>query len=454
MTRVFEHNINSTAKILDALPMDQVTHVLLKELPKNANDKNQIYWSADFNMLGTLFSLEYGERDFSSSRTKPRSNNTKKIPEAVFNDFKWLDTEGNLVSAPNVKMLIYAQYPEMRLSGFKTTENQIPLSLSIEHVKENIGQKRILVLARTRTAAAIAMMIYPTPALLDEITSLENFKGSRVVKVLAETSSASDELRDALTPIVGNNLPGVRLDKDGETLPFNGTQVCGYTLEHALGIRPNSDQNGDYQGIELKTHTSKKVTLMTPEPDMGEYSDNFNKCLKERGYWDKKSESYRLTGVHRAGVRCEKTGLTLKVENYDASIGFSSQLDKDIHIGLYDDANNLVAGWSKEKILNLWGAKHNETVYIKAQKSAVKQEAQVIEGAKFNVNFDRGVAWCKESSPERLLKAIIAGVVIFDPAPKYVPKKPSDSKRRSQWRVNDIYKAIQCLYESVEFIDL
>lgn len=54
------------------------------------------------------------------------------------------------------------------------------------------------------------------------------------------------------------------------------------------------------------------------------------------------------------------------------------------------------------------------------------------------------------TSAERLLKAINDGVIFLDPAPKFVPGDASKTKRRSQWRVNDITSAINALYEKVE----
>lgn len=452
MTRIYEHNFNDIQQILGALPLDEVTHVLVKPLPKNANDKNQVYWSSDFSMLGSLFDLVFGDRDFSTSTTKRRSDSKKRIPEAVFKSFHWIDTSGEAVEARNVKMLIYAQYPEMRLSGFKTVENEIPISLSVEQTKQSPNQKRLMVLARTKDAGVLAMMIYPGPNLIAQVKSLPGFMGSRVVKRLLETTGASDELKNRLKSVLGKWTPGVRLDSKGKTLPFNGTQVCGYTLEHGLDIRPNSDKDGDYLGIELKTHTSAKVTLMTTEPDMGEYKDDFNNFMKRRGYLDAKGESYRLTGVHREGIKCVKSGLTLRVMNYDPEQPFSSQLDKDIHIGLFDDNGVCTAGWSKERILNSWGAKHNEAVYIRAEKRDATESS--VDGAKYDIRFKNELIWCRGTGPEKLLKAIISGIVIFDPAPKYVHENPSKSKRRSQWRVNDIARALEHLYDSVEWCEI
>lgn len=453
-TRVFEHNLESTEQIVALLPQEKITHILVKPLPKNANDKNQVYWASSFEMLSSLFDLKFGDRGTSTSLTKRKSDAGKPIPEAVFSQFEWLDTAGNLIPANNVKMLVYAQYPEMRLSGFKTIENQIPESLSVTYVKEHPELERVMVLARTHNAGAIGMIVIPQGDLLRQIKELPNFMGSRVVKLLKETTTHTNELNYKLGEVAERWLRGVRFSKDGETLAFNGTQVCGYTLEHALGIRPNANKDGDYKGIELKTHTSNKVTLMTPEPDRGEYFVDFKAFMTKFGYWDAKSDSYRFTGVHTANLMCKKTGLTLKVENYNRNEDFAKQMDRDIHIGLFTKSGELAAGWSLERLLNCWGAKHNETVYIFAHKRNAEQEENVLAGSKYEICFSRNVLWCKRTSAQRLLNAILDGVIILDPAPKYVPSNPSDSKRRSQWRVNNLFNAVESLYESVEKTEL
>ena len=50
--------------------------------------------------------------------------------------------------------------------------------------------------------------------------------------------------------------------------------------------------------------------------------------------------------------------------------------------------------------------------------------------------------------------AIYKKTVYLDPAPKFVPLSPSETKRRSQWRVNDITTAVEDLYENTEVVEL
>src|SRR5690606_14268762 len=124
-------------------------------------------------------------------------------------------------------------------------------------------------------------------------------KACKVIR-LAIAETGSEKLKYLLAErIAGKNVKGCRLDIKGETLPFTGTQVHGYTLEHELGIPPNASKSGDIFGIELKCFTSKKLTLFTPEPDGGLYFDDFTGFMRRYGY--AKEAVYRFTGLHRAG---------------------------------------------------------------------------------------------------------------------------------------------------------
>ena len=79
---------------------------------------------------------------------------------------------------------------------------------------------------------------------------------------------------------------------------------------------------------------------------------------------------------------------------------------------------------------------------------------EVQAGYKKRVVFGDQVLWCFRSSVENLLKAIHAGVVFLDPAPKYNETDSSRNKRRTQWRLNDIYKAAPTLYEKSEIVNI
>lgn len=472
----FEHTADSIGQIAKFLQGLGAEKAVAKILPRNANDKNQVYFASHYTPLHSMFDLTLAERGFSSSE-KERSKPGSAIPEAVFNNFLWVKPDGSHIRAKNVKAIVYTQYPEARLSGFQTVNNTMPQSLSVSFTKDHPECKRLLVLGRLPTGACVAMIyINISDALEAEIQQLPAFEGSRVCKLITIEQNYATRLAEKLSLIVSHKLKGCRLNAYGNTIPFTGTQVCGYTLEHALDIKPNSGMDGDMYGIELKTHTQVKVTLFTPEPDFGLYTESFEKFMFTYGYQN--DDEWRLTGIHRANIRCAKSGLTLMVREYKVVEPEKGKFDwerdaegnkvaypynpntpltpkmEGVEVVLIDDENNIAAGWSLSRLMNNWGAKHNEAVYISASKSDNTNADQVAEGYAYEVTFEPKVIWCKETSAERLLKAINDGWIFLDPAPKLVPSDPSKNKRRAQWRVNDITKTVHALYEYIEVRDL
>lgn len=473
----FEHQADTLDEITHTLSNLGADRAVLKVLPKNANDKNQVYFASSFSSLYNNFDLTHSERGASRSLTKDNSTPGSYIPEALFNQFSWVRRDGSLVRARNVKVIIYTQYPEARLSGFTTVENTMPKSLSVDFTKANPEAKRLLVLGRLPGGACVALIyLNMGPDLESAVAALPGLEGSRVCKLLQIGENSSEKLFGHLSEIVGRPLKGCRLDAFGNTLPFTGTQVCGYTLEHALGIAPNAGKDGDLFGIELKTHTQVKVTLFTPEPDFGLYAESFEAFMRRYGY--ESGDELRVTGIHRANERCAKSGLTLKVREYrvatpgdkksdwirdehgkrkpfpyDPTTDLTSKMN-GIEVILEDDDGVVAAGWSLQRLMNNWGVKHNEVVYLSAQKAANTNAGEVSQGYEYEITYAPKVIWCRETSAERLFKAINDGVIYLDPAPKFVPGNASKNKRRAQWRVNDITKAIAALYEHIEVKDL
>lgn len=442
---------------------------LIKKLSRNNNDKNQIYFHHDTSILNSVFDLTFEEREASASVTKKSSQKGKSIASAVFNSFSWVDTGGKLHEAKRCKGITYHQYPEMRLSGFKTVDNEMPRALTLDYTKQNDALPRYLVIGATIKGKAIAMLLTnPHEEFVLAFNKLDKFQGSNICKHLPiqEEISNTDKLEALLKErVVGQTLKGCRLDKHGNTLPFTRNQVHGYTLEHALDIIPNADHEGDIFGIELKCFTAKKISLITTEADGGLYHESFNDFMTAYGYL--KGEDYRLTGIHRAYQRNEKSGLTLKItcepvsknspiselKDYDPEIAFSKQMNK-MQVVLVDDYGTHAACWSIERLMNRWGAKHNEVVYIPASVVENDMPLEIADGFLKRVVFGTEVIWCFRSTVENLINAIHQGIIFLDPAPKYNPNDPKKNKRRTQWRLNNIYAAVSVLYERAKLCDI
>ena len=431
-----------------------VTEAMIKPLSRNHNDKNQVYSGSDFRPLFPTFDMTFSFRGASESKKKKGQTKGQPIPEAVFAQFYWAKTDGQLVAARNVKMIIYAQYPETRLSAFQTVDNDMPPAMSVEFTKKHQDIKRFLVLGRRGAGEVVALMVVdPGPGFNTDLEALPKARGSRVWRHLKLKAARNSRLVALLRSNAKIDLPGCRMTSDGSTVPFKGTQVCGYTLEHALQISPNSSKYGDFEGIELKAHTQKKVTLFTPEPDLGMYSEDFERFMTTYGYKDA-SGHYRVTGIHKIDVPSPKSNLTLRIVNHERGAPLAASVDDDVHVGLVAMDGTLAAGWSLERLLNCWSAKHNEVVYVPATKTVCTDDGLLDAGYKFTVRFSDRVMWCRDTSAEQLFEALYNGTLFLDPAPKFCPGQPALNKRRSQWRVNDIAVAAKDLYNDVQFVEL
>lgn len=506
---VFNHldfiNTPDMEEVSGLLSLHGCRIALIKRLAKNNNDKNQIYFHHDTSILNSVFDLTFEEREPSTSVTKRRSEKGKSISSAVFNNFSWLDTAGELHRAKNCKGITYHQYPEMRLSGFQTKGHEMPRALTVEYTKREDALPRYLVIGATAQGKAVAMLLTnPAQSLVSSFDSLEQFAGSSICKLLPiarlpqpksnekkiapkqltfelyeqalagyqpthlgpEIHSNTIRLEKLLVErIIGKSLKGCRFDKHGNTIPFIGTQVHGYTLEHALDITPNTNHNGDIFGIELKCFTAKKLSLITTEPDGGLYNSDFVEFMTTYGY--PKDDDHRFTGIHRAYQRNDKTGLTLKIvcepvtkknpsvpaTKYDPNIVFAKQMNR-MQVVLEDDRGGIAASWSIEHLMNRWGAKHNEVVYVPATVFKNNISEEFSKGYKKRVQFDRKVIWCFRSTIEKLVNSIHEGVIFLDPGHKYSASDSQETKRRTQWRLNNIYKVVSSLYEESELREL
>jgi hypothetical protein len=467
MYNVLDHvGVSSISEISNLFQSYVCERVLIKKLGRNNNDKQQIYFHHDASLLNAVFDMTFSTREKSQSNKRKGSIKGKKILSAVFNDFQWLGTDNSLHRVSACKGVLYAQYPEVRLSGFKAVTGLMPKTMSIDYVKENSDVDRYLAIGATGNGKAIGVMIVdPLHDFKTEFLALPFFSNSKICRLLnIEQSSGSQKLLALLKQnIGGRNVKGCRLDAKGNTLPFTGTQVHGYTLEHELGIRTNASKDGDIFGIELKCFTSKKLTLFTPEPDGGLYSESFSDFMQKYGY--EKDAVYRLTGLHRAGSVSEKSGLSLRVlctpkgsesdnlEDYNPEKPLSHQLE-NLSVVLADDSGNNAASWSVERLLNNWGVKHNESVYVPAKVTDNDVQEEYNAGFTRRVFFGTQVLWCKRTSLERMISSIANGIIFLDPAPKYDPDNPKNNKRRSQWRINNIYRDSNHLYEEVRDVDI
>lgn len=89
----YDHiNINDLDDVRGLLKKHECSIALIKSLPKNANDKNQVYFHSDASLLNSIFDLRFSDRGESSSETKRSSDPGKLIPQAEFHHFSGYDS--------------------------------------------------------------------------------------------------------------------------------------------------------------------------------------------------------------------------------------------------------------------------------------------------------------------------------------------------------------------------
>ena len=181
------------------------------------------------------------------------------------------------------------------------------------------------------------------------------------------------------------------------------------------------------------------VTLMTPEPNGGEYAELDTAAFVQRyGYSDKRGRSDRMNfgGVHRVGERCVATGLTMMMSGYDAAQQKITRSDGVL--ALVDDRDRIAASWTFAGLLSHWTRKHARAVFVPA-----------IKRVDPDVSFRYGgsVMLAEGTDYTLVLKALATGTIYYDPGIKVedVSTAPR-AKRRSQFRV--ARRLLSSLYHS------
>jgi len=113
--------------------------------------------------------------------------------------------------------------------------------------------------------------------------------------------------------------------------------------------------------------------------------------------------------------------------------------------GLVSDSDEVAASWAFSSLLAHWSRKHSKAVYVPSQ-CRKEPQRQYTDGNR--------VRLAQRTDSLRLLKALSAGAVYYDPGIKLenVSSEHPTSKKRSQFRVAS--KNIAALYETVETVEV
>jgi hypothetical protein len=406
----------------------RVKRLLVKELAPNDNSKNQPYLSSSLDVTNII---PTGPIELTESRSGSR------ILKARL-DLAWLQPDGAAIAAPNAKLILYPQYPEVRLSGFLSGAVGAP---SVILATREPG--RLLFLGVTDTGRIVAWAGGAESKVAQTYRTFSHLELDgvfRVIPLLGAGESSRERLIRELKRIhEAGWIESRALRSDGTTVPCNSSQCVGYTLEAELGVARNGRSEPDFEGWEIKAsqvpdiHVSSSrriLTLMTPEPTGGFYrSEGAENFVRKFGYADKRGRPDRLNfgGRFVVGKRDTNTGLTLQVSGYDAAK--QKITDAGGTICLMTDSSEIAAEWSFAGLLRHWNKKHNRAAYAVAE----KQEAPT-RAYRYGSTVHLGVG----TEFALLISAFVLGAVYYDPGIK-VERASSPSpmiKRRSQFRVS------------------
>lgn len=429
------------------------TEIFYKELPPNANSKNQVYIAPDLSDLSRIPSGSVVAHSSYSKRTGE--------DELVFHaplEMYWITSTGTVSRAPEAKLVFYPQYPEVRMSGLLKGARYAP---STFFDKEKLGTvpDRVLLLGITIRQTIVAIVVPPESPAARQIKAEQPHEAYGALRVLPFESSSSDAddyltLISALAEIHHSGWnDSIRLDGRGVVVPCRATNCNGNTLEALLGIRSNGIALPDFHGWEIKargvTNSEKPgrsvVTLFTPEPDGGTYlSDGFETFMNDYGH-EGSTNTHRKNfgGIYRIGAAIKSNKkLRLDLLGYDHQ---GQKYSPDGAVVMVDRAGNIAMSWSFSKLLNHWKSKHAKAAFV---------PSQILRTDKPKYKFGSRVLLGTGAEFSRLLTSLASGKVYYDPGIKL--EQPADgksvSKKRSQFRVRSA--DLNGLYEHFAEVDV
>lgn len=421
-----------------------VRQIYAKKLAPNDNSKNQVYLGKDFSALNII---PHGEIYIDRSRV---AGSKQDRPKASIRFF-WVDESG-LHPAPAANLILYPDYPEVRMSGFLKGCREAPSTLMTGR-----EEGRVLFLGITADGAVLGYAAGASSPIVIELNQGQWETLGVFLEIPVNTGCAGNA-RDALLRELYRIsrmgwIPSQKLDRNGVKQPYTAKNGGGYTLEAELGIAPNGLSEPDFMGWEVKQYGVRNfknyqalfpVTLMTPEPTGGVYKENgVADFLQIYGYADKKGRVGRINfgGTYVCGGRFHKdTGVKMILE------GFKNGVISDLEGGiiLLDRQERIAARWSFSSMLKHWERKHAQAAYVP---SICNQDP-------LQYAYGPRILLCEQTDFILFLRAFSTGAIWYDPGIKIEPsdKGQLKIKRRSQFRIK--HADLPKLYHQHEVVDL
>ena len=426
----------SLSDLLKSFQKIGAQRVLCKRLAENDNNKQQIYLGHGFDSLNLI---PFGTVTADSSTKTP-------IMKAVL-PLRWMNDAGQIAAAPGTQLILYPEYPEVRMSGFVRGCPTAPSAYlrpvpKADRRFNNGPDGRLLFFGLLPTREIVAYLAPADSVVAGDFNARDAKAPFATVGVFLDVPLPSSGDPRALLLARLRDIhargwhPSSRLHADGTLHSYVARNGGGYTLEALFGIIPNGRAEPDFMGWELKAYGSDRVTLMTPEPNAGYYGrEGVMAFVRKYGHVADGDAMY-FTGAHKAGVVCTSTGQKLTIRGFDAAAAKISDVNGGIY--LVSATGETSAGWTFSRLLEHWGRKHASAAYIPYSTQS---------GARPAYHYDSPVLLGEGTNFTFFLKALAAGAVVYDPAPKIMGASTTTpkSKARSQFRISK--KGLRQLYD-------
>ena len=420
--------VASLAQLLDLMTHHGATRIYAKRLSANDNSKQQVYLGGGFAALNII---PHGEIVIDTSERAGSKQDRPKAPLSFF----WIDENGRH-PAPGANLILYPDYPEVRLSGFLRGCAAAPNGVMTVR-----REARVLVLGMTPGGEVLAhALAADSPVAAEVLAHPSNTIGVFLELPLSLTQESPKAilLRELRRIWRMQWIASQKLAADGSKVPYAARNGGGYTLEAELGITPNGYAEPDFMGWEVKQYgvsdfikfrPKSPVTLMTPEPTGGVYrAAGVAEFMRRFGYPDQSGKPDRFnfggrydcqTGHHHL------TGLRMSLAGYDAASGKITDIEGGFSLLTAADEN--AASWSFKGLMAHWNRKHAQAAYVPSLFRTPPPE----------YSYGAHVLLCEKTDFLLFLKAFAAGRVYYDPAVKVegVSTAAPAIKRRSQFRV-------------------
>ncbi len=281
------------------------------------------------------------------------------------------------------------KYKVLKPCQLITSEKILNKKVSLYRPVTKKGDPRIWVYGlRSHVRAYDELAFFIVDDLL-YVLNLNSVDISDYTDLLFELKQSLDEtaieLRDKLIEIAKRPLKSI----------MKGDTAIGMTIEHALGIPPNSSQSPDYKGIELKSARSKK-------------SKNRDNLFGKVPNWELSNLKSTEEIINKYGYEREghlKLNCTLSSNSYNSQgLRLVVDLDKDIVIEEHIN-DGIVVCWEGQVLRETLLKKHYQTFWISAK-------VQTINGDEY---FElKEFIHTKNPLIHQLLPLIQQGVVTID----------------------------------------